>query len=163
MRAFAQIVTYMVSFFTAFVAGGFFSVLFGNILRGWQAVYLGNKPLPVLSQFFVDNNELPFYLLTISWLVYFCASLLSSGGRYFDIESFILRSVVFWTVEMAVVAVLAMAALMPWITIITRLHSVTEIPEPRLIEYWANNIFWALVLVIVCLFVRRIIINLRKR
>lgn len=116
MRIISQVFIYFVTWVIVLILGNFFDD--GFFQAGIHAKkIMGDKPLPILFQFFVEHHHLPGHLALLPWLGFVGAPLLalSTAKQYWDVPLFTLRFLAFFSCEFLLFLVLIFAILMPFI------------------------------------------------
>ncbi len=146
MNRVCQIICYVVSLIGVVFTGGIFNVVF------WQVsiharLTLGDKPLPHLTQFFIEHRNLPFYLVVIPWLFLVGAPLVSREGalKYWDATSFLLRYAAFITVEAFLFGVLYLWSVAPFLEI----YKSADVRGYNGLDLIFGVVFWSLAALVV--------------
>lgn len=141
MRAFPQMVIYVVSLVTAFFVGQVFHTAF------WQLSYhaghlLGGKPLPAITEFFVDHDAFPIYLALLPWIGLAGLPLLTraSAKEYWNTEWFLLRFLAFVCCEVLLFLLLAFFLSLPFMTLYGAMRSSEN---GGALEVFLNLALWA--------------------
>ena len=152
MRIASQIVLYVSSFVVLLILGNFFDIEF------WQARFhaehlLGNKPLPIISQFFITHHHLPAHIPLLPWLALVGAPLVtrSTVQSYWEPQSFVFRYLAFLSIELFLFIVLLLALALPFIPY----YGVLEPPRQSVPELVVRAVFWLLAASVVFLAIRR--------
>ena len=114
MRVAYQLIFCIVVSVTVILLGSIFSMAF------WQCGIhatntLAGKPLPQLTAFFIENRNLPIYLFSFP-ILYLVGGPLLERSYYFDSERFMLRTLVFLSIESLLLLVSLFAVALPFIS-----------------------------------------------